>query len=537
MNVSKMKKPSIVWGTGAVILTLAMYAAGCGDQKGNTTLKPGGRPEPATAPLAATIAADKVTEKDIHDFCAACHVFPDPSSFPRAEWKEQIRLAYKFSAMPGLKRPPESQKVPVPPMDAVVKWYQDRAPEKVAQATGDLDAPGPLPVKFQTIKVQEPGMTGKPAGVTNVNLVHLFSKDKLDILTCDGRSGNVMVLSPYEKDAKIRVIAKLKNPGHAEVADLDDDGIQDILVADLGSYVPTDAKVGRVVWLRGWPDHTFSPVTLWSGVGRIADVEMADFYGTGRHDLLVAEYGANLIGSVTLLKNETTEWSSPTFVPHEVDERTGAIHVPVTDLNHDGKPDFVALFAQEHELVFGFINQGNGEFKKELIYEAGHPAIGSSGIQLVDLNKDGKLDVLYTSGDTYDAHAILRASDGVIWLENKGTYPYTPHRITHLQCCYRAVAADVDNDGMLDIYATSLIPPWLVPKGKEGKYDSVILLKQTTPGKFTRYAVEKGIYYHVSACAGDIYGDGKQSLVTGYFAVPEKAPLGAAITIFRNLGK
>ena len=34
--------------------------------------------------------------------------------------------------------------------------------------------------------------------VTNVNLVHLFDPKRLDVLSCDMRSGQVSVLRPYE---------------------------------------------------------------------------------------------------------------------------------------------------------------------------------------------------------------------------------------------------------------------------------------------------------------------------------------------------
>jgi hypothetical protein len=37
------------------------------------------------------------------------------------------------------------------------------------------------------------------------------------------------------------------NPAHAEVADLDGDGVKDILVANLGREFPTDERLASVV--------------------------------------------------------------------------------------------------------------------------------------------------------------------------------------------------------------------------------------------------------------------------------------------------
>src|SRR5438046_7304051 len=103
----------------------------------------------------------------------------------------------------------------------------------------------------------------------------------------------------------------------------------DILVAFLGQLFPTDEKVGSVVWLRNRGDETFEPITLLCDVGRVADVQAADFRSTGKLDLVVAEFGWRQLGSILLLENHTTDWTRPRFVPRILDERHGAINVPV----------------------------------------------------------------------------------------------------------------------------------------------------------------------------------------------------------------
>src|SRR5262249_43813800 len=159
------------------------------------------------------------------------------------------------------------------------------------------------------------------------------------------------------------------------------------------------------------------------------------------------------------------------------------------DLNGDGKPDFVALISQEHETIVAFLNEGDGRFRKETIYTAPHPAYGSSGIQLVDLNGDGRLDVLYTNCGSLDRH-YFKPFPGVQWLENRGTFPFAHPPLTTMPGAERAVAADLDGDGLLDVVAVSLLPGDTFPERDKLGLDSVILLRQIAPGQFARYSLE-----------------------------------------------
>src|SRR5262249_38153317 len=346
-------------------------------------------PPPADAE-SSTTSAD--LPKQVRRFCGACHAYPPPDSFPRKDWKQEVERGYAFAAiflLPGNR----------PAFEAVVKYYQDRAPEELPPAKIER-ATTPLPVQFTRVSSPSSPRAGALA-TSNVRLVHLFDEKRLDILACDmgglHEDGLVMALKPYDPEPSWQVLARVSHPAHAEVVDLNGDGIKDILVANLGSFTPTDAHCGSVVWLRGNKDGSFTPITLLEDVGRVADVQAADFRGVGKLDLVVAAFGWNRTGEILYLENQTTNWEKPNFVKRVLDERHGAIHVPVADLNKDGKPDFVALISQEHETVVAFLGDGKGGFKKETIYTAPHPAYGSSGIQLVDLDKDGLLDVLYTN--------------------------------------------------------------------------------------------------------------------------------------------
>jgi hypothetical protein len=487
---------------------------------------PSGKPDAPV--LALPPAPPEATAEQVHQVCGACHAYPPADSFPKSAWRREVKQAYEFLRNSSLR-------LDYPPLESVALYYENRAPEAFPSIS-PFPFAGEPSVRWQRSGHRPPGPARLP-GVTNINLVRLFDPRKLDVLVCDFRAGQVLTMRPYQEPPAWRSLGKVSAPAHAEVVDLDGDGHKDLIVANLGSFYPSDDLVGSVVWLRGSADGSFTPITLLEGVGRVADVQAADFRGVGKLDLVVAVFGWRNTGAILYLENQTTDWSKPKFVPRVLDERHGAIHVPVGDLNGDGRPDFVALISQEHETVVAFLNEGDGRFRKETIYTAPHPAYGSSGIQLVDLDGDGDLDVLYTNGDVLDAPYILKPYHGVQWLENKGKFPFEHHPLTPLYGAMRAVAADFRGVGRLDIVAVSYLPAEEFREREQLGVDSVIMLEQTAPGKFTRHSLEKGTCDHVTCAAGDWDGDGRIHLVTGNLTLTAANSAANSVTLWKNLGR
>jgi hypothetical protein len=163
--------------------------------------------------------------------------------------------------------------------------------------------------------------------------------------------------------------------------------------------------------------------------------------------------------------------------------------------------------------VVAFLNRG-GSFTPQTIFAAPHPAWGSSGIDLVDLDRDGRVDVLMTNGDMLDEF-LLKPYHGISWLENQGAFPFKEHVLAPLNGVHRAQAVDLDGDGDLDVVACTLIPGM----AKYGKaLPSLVWLEQTGRGQFVRHTLETG-GYHASLDLGDVDGDGDPDIVTGNFQV------------------
>jgi hypothetical protein len=516
MSDARTRRP---WRLAAALLGLAAVAV-------TLTLSCSNRP-PDPPPVVDPPPPTGELAQQVHEFCGHCHAYPPADTFPRHVWKEEVEQGYRFFGLSNLPLRP-------PPIDEVVRYYEERAAPELPAAVFERAA-HPLPVKLERA-----AFPASPEKITpyasHVNLVPLSDPKRLDFLVCEMKAGFVAALRPYDAEPSWRVLARVPNPAHAEVVDLDGDGARDVLVADLGNYLPTDRRTGSVVWLRGGKDGGFTPVRLLDGVGRVADVQAADFRGVGKLDLVVACFGWRQTGEIFYLENQTEDWSRPKFVPRVLDERHGTIHLPVTDLNGDGKPDFVALISQEHETVVAFLNDGGGRFRKETVYDAPHPGYGSSGIQLADMDRDGDLDLLYTNGDVLDQPYLLKPYHSVQWLENPGPgkFPWAHHALTPMYGVHRAVAGDLDGDGDADVVATSFLPEGPFPERETRGLDSIVVLEQTAPGRFERHTLETGSCDHASCALADVFGTGRLDLVVSNFGASKVEHL---VGVWRNAGK
>ncbi len=466
---------------------------------------------------------------EVTRLCAACHAYPSPESMPRSAWRKEVKQGYDFLRKSKLAGD-------YPSFESVVAYYESHAPEKLPPIEQVVTADAP-PVKFQIRGTGYMPRLPPSPGVTNAQLAPLFDKKQQALLLCETRQDALMVLKPYEAGPGGTIIPQVPSPCHATVCDLDLDGRDDILVASIGSFFPTDDKLGKVMWLKGKPGGQFDAVSLLEGVGRVTDIQAADFNGDKQLDLVVAVFGWRSTGEILYLENQTTEWSQPKFVPHVVDSRHGAVHVPIADINRDGRPDFVGLVSQEHEAVVAYVNQGDDSFEKVTLFEAPHPSYGCSGIELVDLDGDRDTDVLLSNGDILDPPYILKPYHGIQWLENTGALQFKHHPISAIYGAMRAAAADFDGDGDLDVAAVSFLPSMHFPEREKLRIPSVMLFEQTSGVQFKMHVIEVGTCDHFSCAAGDWDDDGRVDLAVTNFSWNGSQPMRDAATLWRNVGK
>ena len=368
---------------------------------------------------------------------------------------------------------------------------------------------------------------GGPA-VSALNFLNVLPGPELELFASDMRNGKVLMSLPYSNDKTMYVIAHITNPAHLSAVDFDGDDRNDLLVANLGSIAPMVHTRGGVYWLRQTKKKLFKTIELYKGLGRVSDVQAADFDGDGDLDLIVAEYGSRLNGRVLVLEQISKGRNKPKFKLHVVDTRAGAINVPIADFNGDGRPDFAAVFAEHHEAISVFVNQGGFEFQEVSIFKAPHPAWGHTGLVVHDIDQDGDPDLLATNGDGFDSGGetggLLQPFHGIQIFENRGQLDFKRHERLDLRGAHSVTAADFDLDGDLDLGA-SVFQPFLSKEARRAlELDSVVWFEQTKPFTFARHSIEAFKTVHAAVTSGDFDLDGDQDLAVGVFTMPPIDP-------------
>ena len=161
------------------------------------------------------------------------------------------------------------------------------------------------------------------------------------------------------------------------VADVNGDGIPDVLVANACSTADTCTAGGVIAVLLGVGDGTFKPAKTYASGGVIPNaIAVQDVNGDGKPDLLVANYCGTLSGCNGIL-GVLLGVGDGTFKPVQTYLTGGsaAISIAVGDVNHDGYPDVIighsdVRFPRRSTLSV-MLNNGNGTFQTAQTCDSG----------------------------------------------------------------------------------------------------------------------------------------------------------------------
>ncbi len=494
------------WLRILILLSIAIVFSGCnGNGKSGDSLRR--ELELLNEPTEGRSDVEAPVPIVIQRFCGDCHELPNPASFIREVWYDEIHKGFEFYARSG------RTDLQPPPLEEVLKFYRERSPAQFA-------FPEPPLVDSEWVaRFDREGFDWKDGvyvtpAISSIRWVEFQPEGDRRLVVTDMREGSINSVTPVPKKTTRTLIDRVGVPARVTPCDLNTDGRTDLVVADLGSFNPYDHALGRAVWLkRDATSRDFQSITIAEKLGRVADVSVADFTNDGMPDLVIAEFGHRKTGSIRLLTNQTDE-RGVRFVQNVIDIRPGAMQVLANDWNRDGAMDFASVISQEFECVELYLNHGRN-FNRHRAAAGGDLTFGSVGIELVDLDQDGDQDILYVNGDTFDNNFANR-SHGLQWLENVENLEFRLHRLLELPGAYKAVATDIDGDSDLDILVVANLPTIVYPTSLNDQSPaSIVLLEQSSKLEFRVHVLERGVPRYPALEAADFNADGKMDFVVG----------------------
>jgi len=306
-----------------------------------------------------------------------------------------------------------------------------------------------------------------------------------------------------------------------------------ITACNIGAFSPNNAQAGTVEHLITGNENT-KPATIIDTLVRPVSLAEADINKDGKTDYITCEFGY-LKGALAWQENA----GNNKYIKHIIKAVPGAIRVCINDYNNDGLPDIWALFAQGDEGISLFTNNGKGRFTERQVLRF-PPCYGSSYFDMVDINKDGYDDVVYTCGDNADYSAILKPYHGVYIYLNDGHNNFKQQYFYHINGCYKAVARDFDSDGKIDIAAIAYFADY-----KSNPDEGFIFLHNTGNLTYAPYSISAtNTGRWITMDVADIDGDGKPDILLANCSVgptisqsPYNWKKGPPFMLLKNIGR
>jgi signal transduction histidine kinase len=344
-------------------------------------------------------------------------------------------------------------------------------------------------------------------GRNDIYTVNLYNQNFLFINQTSGSGGEVHFRdesemrngSGGEADTTIYTIRDIDQG--VGVADIDNDGDKEIYLCSL---------VGHNSLLLNKGDGFFIDVSHQEGrsavpSGRTNSVCFADADNDGDLDLFVA----NESSTNRLFENNGNGFFTDVTVSAGLSTERGGVSSAFGDVDNDGRSDLIVTFWTDRCRLYKNVSvPGSGIRFEEVTARAGiggEPYERSNGTAFGDIDNDGDLDLFIAK----------RKGMNRLFL-NDGTGQFTDISAlaigTDTMISYGVCFADLDNDGFLDLYVSSV--------GGNRFY------RNNGGGKFSDKTYEYGLQhsgYNTGIAAGDADGDGDIDVYSATYIDGESA--------------
>jgi len=385
-------------------------------------------------------------------YCSICHMTPDPASLTKTVWRMHVlpvmasRMGIIYPGFDPLRGLSWEEKVIVnnnhiipekPYMsnedwDKIVKYVLENAPDSIPLDKKRLTRNSPLKQFVrENIPIEN---SGRPSLITGLEY------DNNTKTLWIGDFYNNLYNWKYGKG--ITKTAKSLTP----VVDFNFYKGATYLT-QIGKLYPTELSIGTY---SAYNDTSLS--TVLRLLHRPVHAEIEDLDGDGIPEIVMCNFG-NKIGSLSLFKKD----KSGQYQEQVLLNQPGSLKCYVKDMDGDGKKDIVAMFAQGDESVYIFYQKDHFKFKAKRVLRF-PPDYGTTDMVLVDYNHDGLTDIVTVHGDNADFSPILKPYHGIRININQGNGVFKEKFFYPIYGVTKVVADDFDKDGDIDFAASAFFP-------------------------------------------------------------------------------
>lgn len=309
---------------------------------------------------------------------------------------------------------------------------------------------------------------------------------------------------------KLEIIDSIKTQyGCSDVYFYDDSiGNRQAVFTIIGTLGPHDAKDGSLLRYDIQSSEPVFKDTLVDELRRPVATAAADLNNDGLTDYITCGFGHEQ-GALYV------SWQQPgnRFVKEEILSVGGVSKVHVEDFNNDGWQDLMVLVGNAEESIRLFTNNKDGSFTMKTLIEFS-PVMGSTSMQVVDINNDGLKDIIFTCGDNADLSKILKPYHGLYIYINKGDFKYKQEYFFPINGSIQAIANDFDGDGDLDIATISFFPDF-----NNNSAEKFLLFEQQAPMQFKIHSPDiDDLGRWICTDIADIDNDGDNDIILGNFS-------------------